>query len=58
MVTVDEAAFLRKISQRAIFSQVETGDVHFREEPGGELLICLNSLFRDLNEGEAVIPPA
>jgi len=44
MVLPDEAAKLRGISPRAIYRQIEDGDLHFTETENDALLICSNSL--------------
>ena len=44
MIEPVQAAKLARVSQRTIYRWVEGGKVHFLELPGGELLICLNSL--------------
>jgi len=44
MVTVDEAAILRRVNSRTMFQWVESQEVHARENGNGLLLICLNSL--------------
>jgi hypothetical protein len=50
MVGVAEAATLAGLGQRAVFRRVEDGRLHFTEQPGGTLLVCLNSL---MNEARA-----
>lgn len=45
MTSVDNAALLTGMSSRAVYKQVELGQVHFTEMTGGLLLICLDSLF-------------
>jgi len=44
VVLPDEAAKLRGISPRAIYRQIEDGDLHFTETENDALLICNNSL--------------
>jgi len=44
MVTPERAAEMLKTNPRAIYQQVEKGEVHFVETGGGELLICCSSL--------------
>ncbi len=44
MITPEEAALLLQSSTRTIYSWVEAALVHFSEQPGGSLLICLDSL--------------
>ena len=47
MVGVDAAAKMAGVSVRTICRWVEAEKVHFRETPGGQLLVCADSL-RDL----------
>jgi hypothetical protein len=44
MITPEEAAIILQSSTRTIYSWVEADLIHFREQPGGSLLICLDSL--------------
>ena len=44
MVTPGRAAEILMTNARAIYRQVERGDVHFVEAGGGEVLICSESL--------------
>ena len=44
MVGPEEAAAVSGLSQRTIFRQVESHQVHFTETQDGALLICLGSL--------------
>jgi hypothetical protein len=44
MVTVEQAARVLSVTQRAIFRLVEADRVHFAETTGGRLLICVESL--------------
>jgi hypothetical protein len=46
MVTADEAAILCRVSSRAIYQLIETGELHFRETPDGGTLICADSLMK------------
>jgi hypothetical protein len=43
-LTPDEAAIWASVGVRVINKQVENRALHFIEMPGGEVLICLNSL--------------
>ncbi|HEX8493816.1 MAG TPA: hypothetical protein VF658_13310 [Pyrinomonadaceae bacterium] len=45
LVTADEAARLVCQSTRTIYRLVEERRLHYRETPGGSLLVCLDSLF-------------
>ena len=44
MVTATEAAAIAQVDVRAIFRQVELGEIHFIEREGAALLVCSNSL--------------
>lgn len=44
MITPEEAALILRTSTRTIYSWVEADFIHFSEQPGGSLLICLDSL--------------
>ena len=44
MVTLDEAAFARRVDLQTIHTLVEAGDLHAIETNEGQLWICLNSL--------------
>jgi hypothetical protein len=44
MVTPESAAEMLTTTPRAIYRQVESGDLHFVEAGGGELLICSEAL--------------
>jgi len=44
MVTPEQAALLAKVPMRVIYRWVETGSVHYREDPNGSLFVCLKSL--------------
>lgn len=43
-LTPEEAAILASVGVRVIDKQIENRALHFIEMPGGEVLICLNSL--------------
>jgi hypothetical protein len=43
-VTPEEAAAIARVNPRAIYRRLEAGDLHFVEEGGGALWICLHSL--------------
>jgi hypothetical protein len=51
MVTLNEAARITGISERAIFRGVEASMIHFIESESGALLVCVNSL------GSSLCPP-
>ena len=44
MIRPDEAALIAAITPRVVYQWIEAGRVHFSEEPGGSVMICLNSL--------------
>ena len=44
MITPEQAALILSSTTRTIYSWVEAAIVHFREQPEGSLLICLDSL--------------
>lgn len=46
MVTPNEAALITGKDARAIFREVESGQIHFIESANGALLICKQSLAR------------
>lgn len=52
MITVEQAAGVCSVTQRAVFGLVEDARVHFTETPAGRLLICAESL-RQLAESSA-----
>lgn len=45
MLTPEEAAMLRSVSQMTIYRWVDDGQVHFTETPDGRLYVCLAPLF-------------
>ena len=55
MLTVDEAAILRRVSSRAMFQRVESQQVHASENANGLLLICLNSLSGTESKSEVAL---
>ncbi|HET8676997.1 MAG TPA: hypothetical protein VFO63_14475 [Blastocatellia bacterium] len=44
MITPDEAALLSAASARAIYRLIESAELHFLENDGGLVLVCLSSL--------------
>lgn len=44
MITPELAAAMLRSSTRTIYAWVEAAIIHFREQPEGSLLICLDSL--------------
>jgi hypothetical protein len=50
MISPHDAAALTGVSSRTIFQWIETARLHFIEEPGAPLMICVPSL-RAINHG-------
>lgn len=44
MVAPEQAAAITHVPLRIIYRLIETGTVHYREGPGGALVVCLKSL--------------
>ncbi|HEX3280453.1 MAG TPA: helix-turn-helix domain-containing protein [Pyrinomonadaceae bacterium] len=44
LVTAENAAEILRISARAIYRHIESGELHFIEIHGGPLLVCRESL--------------
>ena len=44
MLAPDHAALLSHVPTRMIYRLVETGSIHYREEPNGSLIVCIRSL--------------
>jgi hypothetical protein len=44
MVTPEEGAILFEIPVRAIYREIEGGQLHFQETPAGSVVVCLDSL--------------
>ena len=59
MISPDAAAAVAALTVRSIYRMVESGEVHFIEEPGG-LLVCVRSLMernvRDLPTALQISP--
>jgi hypothetical protein len=51
MVSVDEAAAITRLTERTIYQQVESGQIHFSETTDGSLLVCLNALLNQIRTG-------
>ena len=49
MISANEAAMMARLSAREIYRLVENGLLHFTEDQGGMLYVCLESL-RELGE--------
>jgi hypothetical protein len=48
MLIPEQAAILYRTTQREIFRQIESGELHFIEASEGALLVCSHSLERSL----------
>jgi len=46
LIGLEEAAAIGGASQRAIFRQAESGEIHFTETEDGKVMFCLNSISR------------
>ncbi|HYW70932.1 MAG TPA: hypothetical protein VE961_07860 [Pyrinomonadaceae bacterium] len=44
MIRPDQAAAVTGRTLRMIFTEIESGQLHFREYPDGSVLLCLNTL--------------
>ena len=44
MLAPDHAAVLTHVPIRMIYRLVETGSIHYREEPNGSVVVCVRSL--------------
>jgi len=44
MLPPDHATILSHVPTRMIYRLVETGSIHYREEPNGSLVVCVRSL--------------
>jgi excisionase family DNA binding protein len=49
MITPEEAAALSSVSTRTIYRWLETGAIHFSETPASGLLICLQTLVKNIS---------
>ena len=52
MISANEAAMMARLSAREVYRLVEKGLLHFTEDQGGMLYVCLESLSRLLSEGD------
>lgn len=52
MLTADVAAIVYRVSPRAIYSWVESGQVHYTESAGGLLFVCPDSISKLTIESE------
>ena len=50
MLAPDHAALLSHVPTRMIYRLVETGSIHYREEPNGSLVVCVRSLVAARNQ--------
>lgn len=48
MTGPEDAAAILQITVRRIYQKVESGTLHFLEEPDGRLLVCMESLEESL----------
>jgi hypothetical protein len=44
MVPPDQAAVLAHVTVRMVYRWVESGVVHYKEEPNGSVMVCVKSL--------------
>jgi hypothetical protein len=44
MLPPDHAALLSHVPTRIIYRLVESGSIHYREQPNGSLVVCVKSL--------------
>ena len=59
MIPANEAAMIAKVTARHIYEFVNSGHLHFIEDPHGLLYICSESLRNlRLEPGETTNPPA
>ena len=49
MITPDEAAALSNVSTRTIYRWLESDSIHFSETPSSGLLICLQTLVKNIS---------
>jgi len=50
MLAPDHAALLSHVPTRMIYRLVETGSIHYREEPNGSVVVCVRSLVAARNQ--------
>jgi hypothetical protein len=50
MLAPDHAALLSHVPTRMIYRLVETGSIHYREEPNGSLIVCVRSVVAARNQ--------
>ena len=50
MLAPDHAALLSHVPTRMIYRLVETGSIHYREEPNGSVIVCVPSLVAARNQ--------
>ena len=50
MLVPDHAALLLHVPTRMIYRLVETGSIHYREEPNGSLIVCIRTLVAARNQ--------
>ena len=49
MLPPDHAALLSQVPARTIYRLVETGSIHYREQPDGSIVVCIKSLAGNSN---------
>lgn len=52
MLLPEEAACLRGTTRRAIYREIEMGDLHFEESISGTALVCCGPLSKQMNYKE------
>lgn len=50
MLAPEQASLLARVPTRAIYRRVETGAIHYRETPNGQLTVCVRSLIATKNQ--------
>jgi hypothetical protein len=50
MLAPDRAAVLSHVPTRMIYRLVETGSIHYREDPNGSLVVCVRTLVAARNQ--------
>ena len=50
MVAPEQAAAVAHVPVRMIYRWIETGVIHYKEDPNGSLIVCVKSLVATANE--------
>jgi hypothetical protein len=50
MLAPDHASVLSHVPTRTIYRLVETGSIHYREDPNGSLVVCVRTLVAERNQ--------